>query len=232
MCTAGGASILVVLLLTGLAGSVGHCIGMCGPLVLLAGARFPRQGLASWPIHLLYHTGRILIYTLMGLVAGALGAAAGRAATAARIPGALSVLVGLAVVAAGLSYLGWLPFWRRSTHLGSWWQEAMKRAMRTPGLLGVLLLGALNGFLPCGLVYEALLVAAASGSPLLGGLGMLLFGAATIPALVVFGVGAQMLSVGVRQKLVWIGGVFVVLVGVQLVLRGFVGLGLLRNMMF
>ncbi len=93
------------------------------------------------------------------------------------------------------------------------------------------MLGALNGFLPCGLVYEALLVAAASGSPLLGGLGMLLFGAATIPVLVVFGVGAQMLSVGVRQKLVWIGGLFVVLVGVELVLRGLAGLGLLPHMM-
>ncbi len=88
------------------------------------------------------------------------------------------------------------------------------------------MLGLLNGLLPCGLVYEALLIGATSARPLTSGLGMLAFGAATIPALVVFGVGAQMLSVRARRALVWVGGVFVVLVGIDLALRGAAGLGL------
>jgi uncharacterized protein len=218
---------LVVLLLTGLAGSLGHCVGMCGPLVLLAGARYPRQGLASTPFHLIYHAGRILVYAVLGLVAGSLADALGAVAKAARLPGALSLLAGLAVVVAGLSYLGVLPFWKRSINSGGWWDRSMKRVMRTPGATGVLALGMLNGLLPCGLVYEALLIAAASGRPWLASLGMLIFGAATIPTMVIFGVGAQLLSAGIRQRMVWIGGIFVVIAGLDLVLRGLAGLGLL-----
>ncbi len=227
MSPAGGTSVLIVLLLTGLAGSVGHCVGMCGPLVILAGARYPRKGIAATPLHLVYHSGRILVYAALGTAAGALGSAAGKAAQAAEIPGVLSVIAGLAVVFAGLSYLGWLPFWKRSIHTGGWWQRTMQKVMKTPGKTGVFLLGCLNGLLPCGLVYEALLIAAASARPLLAGLGMLIFGAATIPTLVVFGVGTQFLSVTIRQRMVWVGGVFVVLVGIDLVLRGAAGLGLL-----
>ncbi len=227
MSPGGGTSVLIVLLLTGLAGSVGHCVGMCGPLVILAGARYPRKGVAATPLHLLYHAGRILVYGLMGAIAGALGGALGKAAQAARIPGVVTVLVGLAVIFAGLSYLGWLPFWRRNVHTGGWWQRIMQMAMKTPGAAGVFLLGTLNGLLPCGLVYEALLIAAATSNPLLASLGMLLFGAATIPTLVIFGVGAQMLSTPIRQRMVWVGGIFVVLIGIDLVLRGAAGLGVL-----
>ncbi len=231
MSPGSGPSVLIVLLLTGLAGSFGHCVGMCGPLVILAGARYPRKGISATPLHLLYHSGRILIYGLMGAVAGVLGSALGRAAEAARIPGVLSVLTGLLVIMAGLSYLGWLPFWKRSIHSDGWWQHMMARTMKTPGATGVFLLGGLNGLLPCGLVYEALAIAAATAQPLVAGLGMLLFGAATIPTMVIFGVGAQMISVPLRQKMVWIGGVFVVLVGIDLVLRGAAGLGLLPAML-
>lgn len=231
MSLPGGANVFLVLLLTGLAGSVGHCLGMCGPLVILAGARYPRQGLKSAPLHLLYHAGRILVYGLLGLISGLLGGAFLKITLAARLPGLLSILVGVAVILAGLSYLGWLPFWKRSLHSGGWWQRAMKLGMKTPGGRGIFLLGGLNGLLPCGLVYEALLIAGSSGRPLVAGLGMLVFGAATIPALVVFGVGAQMLSVRVRQTLIWVGGVFVVLVGAYLVMRGMAGLGMMRQMM-
>ncbi len=231
MSPVGGASVLVVLLLTGLVGSVGHCLGMCGPLVILASARYPRQGVAATPLHLLYHSGRILVYGLMGVVAGALGSAVGKAAEAASIPGVLSILIGLAVILAGLSYLGWLPFWRRTAHSGGWWQRATTRAMKTPGATGVFVLGCLNGLLPCGLVYEALLIAAATAHPWLAGFGMLLFGAATVPTMVAFGVGAQMLSAAIRQRLVWVGGFFVVLVGIYLVLRGFAGLGVFPSLL-
>lgn len=231
MSLASGWNVIAVLLLTGLAGSVGHCLGMCGPLVILAGARYPGQGLASTPLHLLYHAGRILVYGLMGMISGLLGGAFLKITVAARLPGLLSILVGLAVILAGLSYLGWLPFWKRSLHSGGWWQRAMQQVMKTPGQRGVFLLGALNGLLPCGLVYESLLIAGSSGSPLLAGLGMLAFGAATVPALVVFGVGAQMLSVQIRQRLVWVGGVFVLLAGIYLVMRGAAGLGIMRGIM-
>ncbi len=226
MSLGAGINVVMALLLTGLVGSVGHCLGMCGPLVILAGARYPRQGIAATPLHLLYHSGRVIMYALMGVVAGVLGGAVGKAAAAARIPGLLSLLVGIAVILAGLSYLGWLPLWSRSIHTGGWWQRAVSRMLKTPGSSGVFVMGTLNGLLPCGLVYEALLIGATTARPLVAGLGMLAFGLATIPALVIFGVGAQMLSVRVRHALVWVGGVFVILVGIDLALRGAAGLGL------
>lgn len=214
------------LLLTGLVGSVGHCLGMCGPLVILAGARYTKQGVSSTPYHLLYHGGRILIYTILGIISGALGGAIGKLAVAAKIPGVVSLIIGFLVIILGLSYLGWLPFWKRSGESNGWWQRMLKSVMKTPGAKGVLILGMLNGILPCGLVYESLFIAGASGNPWVGGLGMFLFGLATLPALVVFGVGAQMISFRVRKWLFWAGGIFVIFVGVLLIMRGVNGLGL------
>jgi hypothetical protein len=86
------------------------------------------------------------------------------------------------------------------------------------------LLGALNGLLPCGLVYSALLLAATAGGPLAGGAGMAVFGLSTVPALFVVGVGAGALSTRWRQVLLRVAGAFIVLVGVQLALRGLAGL--------
>ncbi len=212
--------------LTGLAGSFGHCLGMCGPLIMLASARYPRQGAASTPWHLLYHTARISVYVVLGALSGWAGGAIDQYTVAAKIPGAVSLFAGLFVIVLGLSYMGWLPFWKRSFESNGWWQRLLKRVVRLPGWKGVVIMGLMNGILPCGLVYEAMFMAGASGSAWVGGLGMLLFGLGTLPTLLVFGVISQMLSVKVRKWLVWAGGVFVILVGVLLVLRGFSGLGL------
>lgn len=222
---------LGTLLVTGLLGSVSHCLGMCGPLVILAGARYPKQGIASIPLHLLYHAGRVLVYTVLGAAVGALGATIQSITENARIPGMFSIAVGAAVILAGMSYLGWLPFWRRSAGSDGWWQRAVRRAMRVPGRRGIFLMGIMNGFLPCGLVYESLLVAAATRSPLIGALGMLVFGAATIPALTVLGAGAALLSIPARRALAWAGGAFMILVGIGLVLRGMAGLGVFPQML-
>jgi sulfite exporter TauE/SafE len=94
----------------------------------------------------------------------------------------------------------------------------------------VLALGALNGLLPCGLVYSALLVAASTGSLLMGAAGMAVFGLGTLPALLVMGIGAGALSARVRQAFVRVAGVLIVVVGVQLVLRGLAGWGVLPHL--
>jgi hypothetical protein len=93
----------------------------------------------------------------------------------------------------------------------------------------VLALGALNGLLPCGLVYSALLVAASTGGLLMGAAGMIAFGLGTLPALLVVGVGAGALSARVRQVFVRVAGLLIVLVGVQLMLRGLAGWGVVPH---
>lgn len=219
-------ALLGALLLTGFVGSFGHCLGMCGPLLVLAGARFPKQGVASTPYHVIYHIGRILVYTLLGFIFGALGGAMEKLAAVAKIPGIVSLVIGVIVVILGLSYLGWLPFLKRSIEPNGWWQRVIKKTMQTTGWIGAFTLGLLNGILPCGLVYQSLFIAGGTGSPWIGALGMFLFGMATLPALVIFGVGAQLISTSVRKWLFWIGGVFVIIIGVLLILRGIKGMGL------
>ncbi len=166
------------------------------------------------------------MYSLLGIGSGLVGSAFGKLAAAADIPGIVSLLVGLFVIILGLSYIGLLPFWKRSVESNGWWQRLLKRVQRIPVIQRALVLGLLNGILPCGLVYESLLIAGASGSPWVGGLGMLVFGLATVPALTVLGVLSGVLTYRFRKWLVYTGGVFVVIVGIFLVLRGLSGLGL------
>jgi sulfite exporter TauE/SafE len=211
------------LLLSGLLGSLGHCLGMCGPLVLMVGLQLRTRERAAWPYHLMYHAARIAVYALLGAAVGALGALLGLGGRLSHFAGVVSLVLGLVVVLLGLGYLGWLPLGRLDAS-ADWLNRAMNRALRG-GSLGVVLLGALNGLLPCGLVYSALLVAATAGGPLPGALGMVLFGVGTVAPLLVVGVGAAAVSARFRQALTRVAGALIVLVGLQLALRGLAALG-------
>ncbi|MDH4137295.1 MAG: sulfite exporter TauE/SafE family protein [Anaerolineae bacterium] len=211
------------LLLSGLLGSLGHCLGICGPLVLMVGLQLRARELAALPHHILYHSARIAIYALLGAGVGALGSLLGLGGRLSHFAGVISLMLGLAVVFFGLGYLGWLPLGRLDAS-ADWLSQAMSRALRG-GSLGVVLLGALNGLLPCGLVYSALLLAATVGGPLPGALGMALFGVGTVAPLLVVGVGAAAVSARFRQALTRVAGALIALVGLQLALRGLAALG-------
>ena len=102
----------------------------------------------------------------------------------------------------------------------------MSRAVQRGGTSGIVALGALNGLLPCGLVYSALLAAAAGGSAVRGGVAMIVFGAATVPVLIALGLGASRLGARTRGVLTTLAGVLIIVVGIQLMLRGGAALGL------
>ena len=214
-----------ILFFSGLLGSLGHCLGMCGPLVLMVGAQF--SGIA-WtsvlPRYLLYHSARIVVYSLLGLLVGTFGLLIGMGARLTHIAGIISLIIGTGIILLGLRYLGWLPLGRLegSSDLIS---GMMNKALRRGGLWGLASLGALNGLLPCGLVYSALLAAASTGSPVKAALAMAAFGAGTLPALLILGMGAGMLSVRARQVMSRAAGLLIMLVGVQLILRGAAGIG-------
>jgi sulfite exporter TauE/SafE len=224
-----GTSTLGALFLSGLLGSLGHCLGMCGPLVTMFGVQFRARRPAGLPYHLLYHTGRVGVYALFGALVGGVGSALGLGDSLGKVAGTVSLLLGLGVVLLGLGYLGWLPLGRIEGG-GAWLSRAMSWALRQGSSVRVLALGALNGLLPCGLVYSALLVAASTGSLLMGAAGMAVFGLGTLPALLVMGIGAGALSARVRQAFVRVAGVLIVVVGVQLVLRGLAGWGVLPHL--
>jgi sulfite exporter TauE/SafE len=222
-------SVYGALLLSGLLGSLGHCLGMCGPLVIMVGLQLRARGSAALPRHLVYHAARIAIYALLGSVVGGIGSLLGVGGQLSHLAGGISLLLGLGVILFGVGYLGWLPLGRLETG-GDWLGQAMSRALRQGGLLGVILLGALNGLLPCGLVYSALLVAASTGAPLPAGLGMILFGLGTLPALLVVGMGAGMVSARARQTMSRVAGMVIAIVGLQLALRGLAALGFVPHL--
>jgi len=183
------ASTFVALFLVGLLGG-GHCVGMCGGIVgALAlqgnGAR-PR-----WPLHLAYNAGRIASYAIAGAIVGALGSLTLVAGPTLPLRQGLYLLASLMLVAMGLYLIGmtgslaWLEragqgIWRRI-------QPLTARFLPVRGVAQALPLGVLWGWLPCGLVYSALVSALATGSALRGAGAMLAFGLGTLPNLLLAG---------------------------------------------
>ena len=173
----------------GLVSSI-HCVQMCGPIVLsyslpIAGGGAPRGDLAR--AHLWYNLGRVTTYAALGALAGAAGGAIGLAARLAGIAHGGRIVAGVAMIAAGV-YLAGLV--RRSDliridspGIGARLARFGKRFMLSVRPASKFRLGLVLGFLPCGLVYAALLKAVDAGSALGGALTMLAFGLGTSLAL-------------------------------------------------
>jgi len=175
----------------GLAGGV-HCAGMCGGIVrvLCAGSgRLDRP--PSLRYLLAYNAGRITSYACAGALAGALGQAGLLTRAAPLLQPLMFALASFMLVALGLYLAGALPMMTRIEAAGAWlwrgiqpWSRHMLPVKSLPRALG---LGALWGWLPCGMVYAVLLTALALGSWWQGALVMLAFGFGTLPNLLGIG---------------------------------------------
>jgi len=180
---------LIAVLLVGLLGGV-HCLGMCGSIVGIFTAQVPKQA-ARWPFHLAYSSGRIASYAAAGALVGAVGQAGLLMRDAVPVQHLLFALSSLMLVALGLYLAGvWGAVRQLERMGGGLWKRlqpytALLLPVNTvPRALG---LGALWGWLPCGLVYSVLLTALASGSATQGALIMLAFGLGTLPNLLAIG---------------------------------------------
>ncbi len=197
----------------GLAGSL-HCVAMCGPLV---GVVAPVLGRRLWPA-LLYQIGRVWSYAVIGALAGMAGASVGLIG----LGRGLSVVAGVTMLGMAVGQAVRFP-----SAVGAWWTRHLARALgvvagtraRHPraSALGA---GAINGALPCGLVYAAALVAATTGRPLDGAGVMLAFGAGTVPMLLGIWIAASALATASRRRLAMLTPAALAVVGVLLVLRG------------
>lgn len=165
----------------GLAGSL-HCVAMCGGIAAAAGSRM--AGSAAWPGALLFNLARCASYGILGLTVATLaGAAVAGAGAAAWLPRALAALLMLALGVQLWSGRDWLGAERAGAAVWRRLRPLARRAAQWPGLLRYLALGLLWGFLPCGLVYSALALAATAQPAAIGALAMLAFGAGTLPAM-------------------------------------------------
>lgn len=205
---------LLSALILGLLGG-GHCLGMCGGLMgALTLAIPPDQRARRLRLLLAYNLGRILSYAAAGLLIGLAGWAVASSPAAML----LRVLAGLLLIAMGLYLAGWWSGLTRieavGRHLWRHLQPVASRLMPVSSLPRALLLGAVWGWLPCGLVYSTLLWAASQGSPWQSGLLMLAFGLGTWPALLLSGLAAERLGHFLRRRGVRLaGGLLVIAFG-------------------
>jgi len=222
---------------TGFLMSLGHCLGMCGPIVSavsLARRPLDRSRFGHLLTLLLYHAGRILSYGLIGAALGLLGSAAIQLGRAAPVQGWISLVAGSLMILLGFGLLDWLPTqrWVERSSPGRAVAGVMRSLLKAPGRARLFALGVANGFLPCGPVGAVALGAAGTGQPVAGAVSMLAYGLGTIPALIALGFGTGMLPATTRQKLYRLGAILVLLVGVQLGLRGLAALGVVGHLEF
>jgi sulfite exporter TauE/SafE len=219
---------LLLLLGASLLGSA-HCVGMCGPYVAMCTAQFVPRGAtaaARFFLRILFNLGRIATYGLIGLIVGAFGQIAQAAATRLGIGGILAILAGAAALIFGLSMVGWLRDPARvvaGAGLGRALTAGRIRLKQAPPSIAPLLLGALQGWLPCALVYAAASRAAISGSAGMGALTMVVFGLGTVPAIFALTVVPQAVLGRVRAQR--LAGVLLTLLGMLLILRGLASFG-------
>jgi sulfite exporter TauE/SafE len=220
-----------------LAGILGtaHCLGMCGPMVLGLSSDSARWSQA-FIRQLLYSCGRIFTYTFLGLLAGFCGQwAAQHSAALINVPAAFAILAGLVFIYKGFQEAGLGSSTRQFLFKRFGWPAAeaapARHASCGAGLLfgpffrgkghtGAFIAGVCTGFLPCGLLYGMLTLAASTHHVLLGGVTMLVFGLGTTPLLVLAGTTGQLLSLASRRWLFAAAAWCLMLTGVVSIVRG------------
>jgi uncharacterized protein len=227
---------LPLVFLGGLLGSA-HCVGMCGGFALLVGSGARGFG-GNLTRQAVYSLGRIFTYSVFGATVGYAGLRLSvEAATLVNVQALLAIVAGILLVTQGLISAGVL----RRAMAFSLIPAAGGAAVVGPihssgpaclagGMLGsflrngspgyVFLAGMLTGFLPCGLVYAYLALAASTSDTFSGALTMAAFGAGTVPAMVLTGGGASLLSLAGRRRMLRMAAWCVVVVGLISLARG------------
>jgi uncharacterized protein len=213
---------LISAFVLGILGSF-HCVGMCGPIAFM----LPVDRTNAYKKLLqitIYHIGRLLAYSTIGLVFGLVGKSLylfGFQQQLSISVGVLMILVVLIPQQTFNKYNFSKPIYKVISKVKFALGSALKK--KTPDTF--LTIGFLNGFLPCGLVYMALFAAIVGGSALKGCLYMAVFGLGTIPLMTTAIYLTNFLKGTIRQKIQKAIPVFVVVIGVLFILRG-LGLGI------
>jgi sulfite exporter TauE/SafE len=217
---------LIPLFLLGLLGT-GHCIGMCGPLVVAFPGRTGR-----YTPHFFYHLGRIVTYSGIGAVMGGIGSGLAMVSSVtgsdhlqlvARVQIVLSVLSAGFLLYFGLCQLGFFkqPQWMRlaTPEKIPGYRRIIRLAFVNQGAAEMLFTGLLMGFLPCGLSFAAFSRALAAGGFLHGLLLLSAFGIGTLPGLLLIGTGASALARRYQRHSDIIAGLLMIAMGLSLGLK-------------
>lgn len=201
----------------GLLGSL-HCVGMCGPIV----AALPQGegGKLSFLYgRLLYNSGRVITYALIGLVFGLIG----KTIFMAGYQQGLSIAIGVVIILAVITPSRYSQGLIAALGLGKVYKMISKlwgRLFRSSKKSSLFAIGLLNGFLPCGFVYVALAGAVATGGALKGAAYMALFGVGTIPILLAFSLIGNVIGQKFRHAFSRAVPVLAIALALVFILRG------------
>jgi sulfite exporter TauE/SafE len=209
----------------GLLGSA-HCLGMCGGIsgLFAAGASVASIKI-QLPLAIAYNLGRVISYAFLGVIVAMIGSTAvsaipGLAGPVRLASGALIILVGLQVA------FGWRLLGAVESVGARIWNRIVPHAkalLPVTSLAKAAGLGLIWGWLPCGLVYSALLLAATTAEPASGGITMLAFGFGTMPAMILSGLSASKLSAFMSRNRLG-AGLLIVLLGIATLAMPVIGL--------
>lgn len=206
----------------GLLGSF-HCIGMCGPIAFaLPLDRSSKLKMIYQTI--LYHLGRLITYSLIGILFGFIG----RGLFLAGFQQRLSILMGIIMIATVLipvSIFNRFNITKPLYKIIAQVKQQLGLYLNRKSNKSIFLIGFFNGFLPCGLVYMALIGAIATSTIFQGSLYMFLFGLGTVPMMTLAVFAGNILKVTLRNKIQKAIPIFIVIIGLLFILRG-LGLGI------
>ena len=213
---------------TGFTIGFGHCIGMCGPIVVSFSLSLKEKSILV--PHLLYHLGRIITYAILGGLVAAAGSLTMITASIETIQKIVMIGTGALIMLMGFAMAGWIPLgtiFRDQSNSGGVISKGYGKLLNLKSTLIYLPMGLLLGLLPCGPVYTALLGAARAGMDagpthqgVLAGMGLMAaFGLGTVPALFLVTKLADMGWLKSRAIIYKIGAVMMIIVGLLFVIK-------------
>jgi sulfite exporter TauE/SafE len=194
-----------------------HCVGMCGPFALLAGADSEKRKSAALPT-IAYSGGRLVTYSIVGLIFGSLGLAlnlgtsfADWQQTATYVAGGLMIAVGLITMARLYGFRIKLP--KLFSPVQIVLKNGFAKAKAMPPLRRAFVIGALTTLMPCGWLYTFAITAAGTGSPFWGMVVMIVFWTGTIPIMSALMLGFNRISTSIQKRLPVLMATLVIAIG-------------------
>ncbi len=213
---------LISALILGMLGSL-HCVGMCGPIAFMLPVDRSNSVKKISQIAI-YHFGRLLAYSIIGLLFGLVGKSLYIFGFQQQLSIAIGILM-IVVVLLPQRIIGKYQLSKPLYKLIGKVKSSLGQALKKKTADTFLTIGFLNGFLPCGLVYMAVFGAVATGNLLQGSLYMLLFGLGTTPLMTTAIYLGKFLNSNIKQRIQKVIPVLVMVIGVLFILRG-LGLGI------
>lgn len=209
-----------VLFIAGLFTSI-HCVGMCGGIMLSQTVgNESKNKLEAMKPSLLYNAGRVISYTILGGIIGAVGSVF---SLSFKSKAAVQIIAGIFMIMMGLNMSGFSLFRKLQIKMPKSFCSLKSKA-GSPFVVGLL-----NGFMPCGPLQTMQIFALGTGSPVKGALSMLVFSLGTVPLMLTFGALSGILSKGYTKRILKLSGVMIIVLGLIMGNRGLSILGINLN---